>query len=92
MLYELLTGERPYKLRRDTRGALEEAILQADPAAQKAGEDVGDLLQQAIRGHPKFYIEGALRGIDHRPTGWQPSASVSPDLIRQPCSPRPATP
>ena len=61
-------------------------------AAQKAGEDVGDLLQQAIRGHPKFYIEGALRGIDHRPTGWQPSASVSPDLIRQPCSPRPATP
>jgi WD40 repeat protein/serine/threonine protein kinase/TPR repeat protein len=33
MLYELLTGERPYKLKRDSRGALEEAILQADPAA-----------------------------------------------------------
>ncbi|MGD0505855.1 MAG: protein kinase [Steroidobacteraceae bacterium] len=31
MLYELLTGERPYKLKRDSRGALEEAILQADP-------------------------------------------------------------
>jgi WD40 repeat protein/tRNA A-37 threonylcarbamoyl transferase component Bud32 len=33
MLYELLIGERPYRLKRDTRGALEEAILQADPVA-----------------------------------------------------------
>jgi WD40 repeat protein/tRNA A-37 threonylcarbamoyl transferase component Bud32 len=33
MLYELMTGERPYKLKRDTRGALEEAILRADPVA-----------------------------------------------------------
>lgn len=33
MLYELLTGERPYKLKRDSRGALEEAILRADPVA-----------------------------------------------------------
>ncbi len=32
MLYELLTGERPYKLKRDSRGALEDAILTADPA------------------------------------------------------------
>src|SRR5512136_1589906 len=32
VLYELLTGERPYRLTRDTRAALEEAILQADPA------------------------------------------------------------
>jgi len=31
MLYELLTGERPYRLKRNTRGALEEAILQEDP-------------------------------------------------------------
>lgn len=31
MLYELLAGERPYRLKRDTRGALEEAILQEDP-------------------------------------------------------------
>jgi WD40 repeat protein/TPR repeat protein len=31
MLYELMTGERPYRLRRDTRSALEEAILQTDP-------------------------------------------------------------
>jgi WD40 repeat protein/serine/threonine protein kinase len=33
MLYELLTGERPYKLKRDSRGALEEAILGTDPVA-----------------------------------------------------------
>ncbi len=33
MLYELLTGERPCKLKRDSRGALEEAILEADPVA-----------------------------------------------------------
>jgi serine/threonine protein kinase len=31
MLYELLAGQRPYKLKRDSRGALEEAILEADP-------------------------------------------------------------
>ena len=31
MLYELLLGERPYQLKRDTRGALEEAILLAEP-------------------------------------------------------------
>jgi WD40 repeat protein/serine/threonine protein kinase/TPR repeat protein len=33
MLYELLSGQRPYVLRRDSRGALEEAILQAEPMA-----------------------------------------------------------
>jgi len=31
MLYELLTGERPYRLQRESRGALEEAILQSEP-------------------------------------------------------------
>jgi WD40 repeat protein/tRNA A-37 threonylcarbamoyl transferase component Bud32 len=31
MLYEQLTGVRPYRLTRDSRGALEEAILLADP-------------------------------------------------------------
>ena len=32
ILYELLCGKRPYKLDRDSRGALEDAIVQADPA------------------------------------------------------------
>jgi serine/threonine-protein kinase len=33
ILYELLTGARPYLLKRDSRGALEDAILDADPGA-----------------------------------------------------------
>lgn len=33
MLYELLTGQRPYRLGRNSRGALEEAILNDDPVA-----------------------------------------------------------
>ncbi|HMK86244.1 MAG TPA: protein kinase [Steroidobacteraceae bacterium] len=33
ILYELLSGARPYRLRRDSRGALEEAILQVEPVA-----------------------------------------------------------
>ena len=32
ILYELLTGGRPYKLKRDTRSGLEDAILAAEPA------------------------------------------------------------
>jgi eukaryotic-like serine/threonine-protein kinase len=31
ILYELLTGQRPYRLKRDSRGALEDAILEAEP-------------------------------------------------------------
>ena len=31
VLYELLCGRRPYQLKRDSRGALEDAILDADP-------------------------------------------------------------
>jgi WD40 repeat protein/serine/threonine protein kinase/TPR repeat protein len=38
MLYELLTGERPYKLQRDSRGALEEAILQMSPVPPSRAE------------------------------------------------------
>jgi serine/threonine protein kinase/tetratricopeptide (TPR) repeat protein len=33
VLFELLTGERPYKLERDSRGALEDAIVATDPRA-----------------------------------------------------------
>ena len=33
MLYELLTGERPYRPKRDSRGALEQAILEEDVVA-----------------------------------------------------------
>ena len=33
VLYELLSGAAPYRLARDSRGALEEAMLKAEPAA-----------------------------------------------------------
>jgi WD40 repeat protein/TPR repeat protein len=33
IFYELLVGMRPYRLKRDSRGALEEAILRAEPVA-----------------------------------------------------------
>jgi eukaryotic-like serine/threonine-protein kinase len=41
LLYELLTGALPYRLKRDTRAALEDAILTADPAppSQTAKDD-----------------------------------------------------
>jgi eukaryotic-like serine/threonine-protein kinase len=32
LLYGLLTGERPYRLKQESRGALEKAILESDPA------------------------------------------------------------
>ena len=40
VLYELLTGVLPYRVKRDSRGALEDAILGADPAwpSRAAGE------------------------------------------------------
>jgi len=36
VLYELLTGVRPYKLKRDSRGALEDAIVTAEPQPPSA--------------------------------------------------------
>lgn len=41
VLYEVLTGERPYRLKRDTRSGLEDAILAAVPArpSQMAGDE-----------------------------------------------------
>lgn len=43
VLYELLTGERPYQLKRDSRGALEDAVLSAQAPAPS----------QAVRDEPK---------------------------------------
>jgi tetratricopeptide (TPR) repeat protein/tRNA A-37 threonylcarbamoyl transferase component Bud32 len=39
ILYELLSGRRPYKLKRDSRGALEDAIVQTEPALPSAVAD-----------------------------------------------------
>jgi eukaryotic-like serine/threonine-protein kinase len=47
VLFELLTGERPYRLRRDTRGALEDAILQCEP---RRPSEVPVAYARALRG------------------------------------------
>ena len=47
VLYELLTGERPYKLARESRGALEEAILAVEP--RPPSQVVGDEAKAALR-------------------------------------------
>jgi len=36
LLYGLLTGERPYRLKAESRGVLEQAILEADPVPRAA--------------------------------------------------------
>jgi serine/threonine-protein kinase len=64
VLYELLTGARPYRLRRQTRGALEEAILQDDPqpptlvaaspeVRRALRGDLDTIILKALRKHPE---------------------------------------
>ncbi len=48
VLYELLCGQRPYKLARESRGALEDAILQAEPMAPS--RVVSDARRRELRG------------------------------------------
>jgi eukaryotic-like serine/threonine-protein kinase len=59
VLYELLAGQRPYRLRRDSRGALEDAILQADIAAPSARAPAGR--RKALRGDLDTIVLKALR-------------------------------
>jgi serine/threonine-protein kinase len=49
VLYELLTGVRPYRLKRDSRGALEDAILSVDPLRPgQAAFDAPHAVRRAI--------------------------------------------
>jgi serine/threonine protein kinase len=60
VLYELLTGERAYKLKRDSRGALEEAILAVDPRAPS--QVVTDQGKGQQRGSTAKKLANALKG------------------------------
>ena len=60
VLYELLTGARPYKLTRDSRGALEDAILRTDPS--RPSQAVKDAARAPARGTPTKQLAKALRG------------------------------
>jgi eukaryotic-like serine/threonine-protein kinase len=60
VLYELLTGERPYKLTRDARGALEEAILNAEPP--KPSLAAKDAVKAAARSTTAKKLAKTLQG------------------------------
>ena len=60
LLFELLTGARPYRLKRDTRAALEEAIVAAE--APRPSEAVADpVLRRALRGDLDTIVCKALK-------------------------------
>jgi serine/threonine-protein kinase len=59
VLYELLTGKRPYRLERDSRGALEDAIIGAEPARPSAVADARR--RKALRGDLDTIVQKALR-------------------------------
>lgn len=61
VLYELLCGQRPYRLRRESIGALEEAILSAEvppPSSRVAGDR---RLARALRGDLDTIVAKALK-------------------------------
>ena len=60
LLFELLTGERPYRLKRDTRAALEEAIQQADPPRPSA-VTADTRLRRRLRGDLDTIVLKALK-------------------------------
>jgi serine/threonine protein kinase len=60
LLFELLTGERPYRLSRTTRGALEEAILCSEP--QRPSAVVQSAAAAMARGTSVKTLSHLLRG------------------------------
>lgn len=60
ILYELLTGERPYRLRRDTRLSVEAAILGSDPL--RPSQTVQDAAKAQTRVTTPKKLARALRG------------------------------
>jgi serine/threonine-protein kinase len=79
VLYELLTQVRPYRLTRDSRGALEEAILQTDPA--KPSEVAGDRsMRKALRGDLDWIVLKAMAKEQDRRYG--SAADLAADIRR----------
>jgi len=59
VLYELVCGQRPYKLARDSRSALEDAILQTDPAAPSSVAPAAR--RRELRGDLDTIVQKALK-------------------------------
>jgi eukaryotic-like serine/threonine-protein kinase len=60
LLFELLAGQRPYRLKRDSRAALEEAILHADvPRPSDVATDAA--MRRALRGDLDTIVLKALK-------------------------------
>jgi tetratricopeptide (TPR) repeat protein/tRNA A-37 threonylcarbamoyl transferase component Bud32 len=61
VLFELLTGTRPYRLRRDSRGALEDAILQGEPP--RASQVAPEAWRSELRGDLDTIVGKALKKV-----------------------------
>jgi serine/threonine protein kinase len=60
LLFELLTGERPYRLTRSSRAALEKAILTANPP--RPSQSITNAAVAGARGHTVRKLSRALSG------------------------------
>lgn len=90
VLFELLTGARPYRARRDTRGALEDAILQGDVTQPSQVE--GPHARQ-LRGDLDTIVLKSLRTLPHEryATVNEFAADIRRHLAQQPIEARPAS-
>jgi serine/threonine-protein kinase len=78
ILYELLTGKRPYKLKRDSRGALEDAIIAAEPA--RPSDAAPSALRARLRGDLDTIVLKALKKL---PQERYPTANAfADDIVR----------
>ena len=84
VLYELLAGQRPYKLQRDSRGALEDAILQADPPLPSAVAEPGR--RSALRGDLDTVV---LKALKKKPAERYPTVHALLEDIERHLSSRP---
>jgi eukaryotic-like serine/threonine-protein kinase len=83
--FELLTGARPYRLRRDTRAALEEAIASADPPRPSdAARDPGR--RRALRGDLDTIV---LKALKKRPEERYATVNALADDLERHLSGRP---
>ncbi|MGB2818080.1 MAG: serine/threonine-protein kinase, partial [Burkholderiaceae bacterium] len=88
MLFELLTGERPYRLGRadvQSRGALEEAIVRVDPATPSAVA-TDKAVKRALRGDLDAIV---LKALKKRPEERYPTAAEFADDLERHLNHRP---